>query len=70
MNNSVIGLDIAKNIFHLFTLLEVIESPEGTSPSGSHRTVLETLASHGSSCPLLTPWPASLHNPLVPPISG
>jgi hypothetical protein len=37
----------------------LIESPEGTSPSGSHRTVLETLASHGSSCPLLTPWPAS-----------
>ena len=22
MNNSVIGLDIAKNIFHLFTLLD------------------------------------------------
>jgi len=37
----------------------LIESPEGTSPSGSHRTVLETLASHGSSYPLLTPLPAS-----------
>ena len=27
-----------------------IESREGISPSRSHGTVLETLASHGSSC--------------------
>jgi len=29
-----------------------VESPEGTSPSGSHRTVRETLVAYGSSCPL------------------
>ena len=29
-----------------------VGSPEGTSPSGSHGTVRETLTSYGSSCPL------------------
>jgi hypothetical protein len=31
---------------------QMVESPGGTSPPGSHRTVRETLASYGSSCPL------------------
>ena len=31
-------------------ILTIIESREGISPSRSHGTVLETLASHGSSC--------------------
>lgn len=48
---------------HLFVLqlmrwsffsLAVIESREGISPSRSHGTVLETLASHGSSCSITT----------------
>jgi len=30
--------------------MPVIESRRGISPSRSHGTVLETLASHGSSC--------------------
>ena len=34
----------------LFFALSIIESREGISPSRSHGTVLETLASHGSSC--------------------
>ncbi len=38
-------------LYNRLFLLSVEWAPEGTSPSGSHRTVLKTLASYGSSYP-------------------
>ena len=58
-------LRVFLSVLNCVTIL--VESPKGTSPSGSHRSVLETLASYGSSYPLQLP---SLHKPLTPPIYG
>jgi len=55
-----LGINLAK-------IFQLVESPKGSSPSGSHRSALETLASYGSSYPLQLP---SLHKLLAPPICG
>lgn len=37
--------------FLIHLILMGVEWPEGTAPSGSHRSVRESLDSYGSSCP-------------------
>ena len=50
--NSVVKSELKFSILYGFSFLQwgLIGSCEGISPLHSHGTVLETLASHGSSC--------------------